>query len=209
MDSFDKFNNTKMRELHNYIELLKNQDLEDTDHDCSNNNDFENDCSDNVCDIKNHNFDSKKYDEFYTLVNYALTYILSNVYLVANNKKNIPTDTEKPYTKEEIFQLLKVQLEYYWNLNDKSQMIKDIDKLLDMQIITHKICLFRFLRGMSMYVVENIEKMNIENKDDDNMSKLIFALLEISKISSLEDEDDLDCTNCGQCDNAKFTDFWD
>ena len=194
MDSFTKINDDKLKELKEYMETYE---LSETNMD------------DDVEII----FDKEKYTKFYTIIGYVITYIMTNSYTVLiSDAKTIDEVKICIKNTDKLSLLLKQQLKYYWNLNDNSQMCQDLNELQQFNIVRHKICLFKLIRGLCMFVIDNINKIDLVfNSVDEVMeklSKLIYAFLEIEKISILEDEDEISCDTCDGCYDVSYEDFW-
>ncbi len=164
-------------------------------------------------------FDKKKYEKFYDLVNNVILFFILNTYetiIKSKDEFNLDKINLKLSNIENINQTLRLQLNIYWiefnkknNCND--QLILDFEDLLSINIIKHKLCLFKYIKNMSIFIINKISEIkleNIKNYDEfiDKIGIISNSILQINKITGIEDEDDFDCDNC---ENIEYNEiFW-
>ena len=169
-------------------------------------------------------FDSEKYKKFFELFNNIVIFFIMNTYETSIHKmKNEDWDLVKVYkileNKDNLINTIKVQLNIYWgDLNKKNneykdQLVTDIDDLLKVGIIKHRICLFKFIKSMCLSIITDIDKMKLEDTNNfdefiDRIAKITHAILEINKASTIEDEDDFSCDGCEFVSNTSDI-FWE
>jgi hypothetical protein len=156
-------------------------------------------------------FDKEKYNKFFDLFNNVIIFFIMNTYETILHKiKNEDWDLDKVNNiinnKENILLTLKIQLNIYWSEfnkknNNKDQLITDLDDLIKVDIIKHRICLFKFIKSMCISIIGDINKIllvDVNNFDEfiDKIAKISHAILEINKASTLDDEDPFDCDGC-------------
>ena len=156
-------------------------------------------------------FDKEKYTKFFDLFNNVIIFFIMNTYETMLHKiKNEDWDLEKVSNmidnQENLILTLKMQLNIYWREfnkknNYKDQLITDLDDLIKIGIIRHRICLFKFIKSMCISIIGDISKIKlagINNFDEfiDKIAKISHAILEINKSSTMEDEDGFDCNGC-------------
>jgi hypothetical protein len=166
-------------------------------------------------------FDKDKYTKFFDLFNNVIIFFIMNTYETILHKiKNEDWNLEKVNNiinnNENLLLTLKIQLNIYWSEfnkknNNKDQLITDLDDLIKVGIIRHRICLFKFIKSMCISIIGDINKIklvDVNNFDEfiDKIAKISHAILEINKTSTFDDEDGFDCDGCEFV--AKTDIFW-
>ena len=154
-------------------------------------------------------FEKEKYEKFYNLVITVIIFFILNTYetiIRSTEEFDIDKINEKLYNIDNIQHVLKIQLNIYWiefnkKNNNRDQLIIDFEDLLKIDIIKHKICLFKYIKNMCIYLIDKISQLKLENLKDHNEFKdkigaFANSILQIDKITGLEDEDDFDCIDC-------------
>jgi hypothetical protein len=185
-----------------YEEYLKNTNLENFDD-----------------NINEKLFEKEKYEKFYDLVNNVIIFFILNTYetiIKSNEEFDLDKINNKLSNLENIYQTLRLQLNIYWiefnkKNNYKDQLIIDFDDLLAIDIIKHKLCLFKYIKNMCIFIVNKMAQIKLENlktheEFKDKIGMLANSILQINKITGLEDEDDFDCDECENKDYNEI--FW-
>jgi hypothetical protein len=176
-----------------------------------NNNDTNNDINNNTNNEKI--FEKEKYVKFYNLVITVIIFFILNTYetLIKSTDEfvlefDLDTINQKLSNIDNTQQILKIQLNIYWiefnkKKNNKDQLIIDFEDLIKIDIIKHKICLFKYIKNMCIYLIDKISQLKLENLKNHNEFKdkigaFANSILLIDKMSGLEDEDDFDCIDC-------------
>ncbi len=160
-------------------------------------------------------FDKEKYTKFYDLLNNVILFFIINSFetfaknINLNNTNNFDIDKINYLISntDSIINSLRMQMNICWmeyrkpNNNYKDQLITDFDDLLSMDIITHKICLFNFIKNNCISIIKELCKIkfeNIKNIDEyvEKIANITNALLQINKVTGLDDEDDFNCIDC-------------
>jgi hypothetical protein len=167
-------------------------------------------------------FEKKKYEEFYDLVNNVILFFVLNTYETLIKEKddfNLEKINLTISNKEKLLNTLKLQLNIYWTdfnkkKNHNDQLILDLNDLIKIDILKHKLCLFKYIKNMCIFIIEKISQINLENLNNHNDFKEKIAvisnsILQINKITGLEDEDNFECDGCEY--NTTYPDkeiFW-
>jgi hypothetical protein len=171
---------------------------------------------------ENEIFNKEKYEEFYNLVNNVILFFVLNTYETIVKEKdtfNLEKINLIISQKEKILHTLKLQLNIYWadinkKKNHNDQLIVDLNDLIKIDIIKHKLCLFKYIKNMCIFIIEKISQINLENINThkefkEKIAVISNSILQINKITGLEDEDDFDCDGCEN--NSSYQDkeiFW-
>lgn len=178
----------------------------------------------------------EKYSKFYDILNNIIVFFIMNTYEtnLTNLDNNLEKLNELSSNISYIENTLKLQLNICWeefnkvsstNNNsvenkNKDQLIKDLNDLMNLNIIDHKICLFRIIKGYCLSIISSISKINFSDIKDnkeyiEKIAKITNAIMIINKTSSennnLEDSDDLDdfsCIDCNYDKNENYDIFW-
>lgn len=177
---------------------------------------------DNFDDDKDEVFNKETYGKFYDLINNVILFFVINSYetyfLSLNEEFSLENFNEKISNVDKILTYLRPQLNIYWSeLSEQTkstdQLIIDFQDILKLDIIKHKTCLFKFIKNLSISIIQNISSMNITdisnyNDAKEKIAKIAHAILIINKETGLEDEDEFDCGGCEyKCsENSKY--FW-
>lgn len=168
----------------------------------------------------------EKYSKFYDIMNNIIIFFIMNTY--ETNLKNLNGDLKKINELSSnityIENTLKLQLNIYWNEfnkisstnnnKNKDQLIKDLNDLINLNIIDHKICLFRIIKGYCLSIVNSISKIDFSYIKDEKeyiekIAKLTNAIMIINKTSSENsnnnEENNDNCDDCDNCDD--YDDF--
>jgi hypothetical protein len=177
---------------------------------------------DNFDDDKDEVFNKESYGKFYDLINNVILFFVINTYetyfLSLNEDFSLENFNEKISNVDKILTYLRPQLNIYWaELSEQTkstdQLIVDLQDILKLDIIKHKTCLFKFIKNLSILIIQNISSMNIVditnyNDAKEKIAKIAHAILIINKETGLEDEDEFDCGGCEYktTENSKY--FW-
>ncbi len=177
---------------------------------------------DNFDDDKDEVFNKETYGKFYDLINNVILFFVINSYetyfLSLNEEFTLENFNEKISNVEKILTYLRPQLNIYWSelyeqTKSTDQLIIDFQDILKLDIIKHKTCLFKFIKNLSISIIQNISSMNIAdisnyNDAKEKIAKIAHAILIINKETGLEDEDEFDCGGCEykSSENSKY--FW-
>jgi len=167
-------------------------------------------------------FEKEKYEKFYNLVITVIIFFILNTYetiIKSTEEFDLDKINEKLSNIDNIQHVLKIQLNIYWiEFNKKKinrdQLIIDFEDLLKIDIIKHKLCLFKYIKNMCIYLIDKISQLKLENLKDhndfkDKIGAFTNSILQIDKMSGLEDEDNFDCLDCNYNEiesNDEF--FW-
>lgn len=168
--------------------------------------------------INDKTFEKEKYEKFYNLVNNVIIFFILNTYetiIRNNNDFDLDKINSKLCDIEKINYTLRLQLNIYWiefnknNKNNKDQLIIDLDDLLKIGIIQHKLCLFKYIKNMCIFIINKIshikfENLKTHNEFTDKIGVISNSILQINKIAGLEDEDDFDCDGCENKENVEI-----
>ncbi len=183
--------------------------------DCLKNINFDDEETENTNIIE---FDKNKYEKFYDLINNVIIFFVLNTYETII-RKNDYFDLEKIDSKlsevNNIIDTLKLQLNIYWEEinkkenNNNDQLLIDLHDLLKIGIVKHNSCLFKYIKNMSIYIINKISNIKFENIKDhdefkDKIGVISNSILQINKISCLEDEDEIECYDCQNDDSSDF-----
>ncbi len=194
----------------------------------------------------------EKYSKFYDIMNNIIIFFIMNTY--ETNLKNLNGNLEKinelSLNIDYIENTLKLQLNICWNEfnkisstnnnsienKNKDQLIKDLNDLINLNIIDHKICLFIIIKGYCISIINSISKIDFSNIKDEKeyiekIAKLTNAIMIINKTSSensnnknnqeennkddkdddKDDDDELDdfsCIDCNYDSSEMYEIFW-
>lgn len=168
------------------------------------------------------NFNKETYGKFYDLINNVILFFVINTYetyfLSLNEDFSLEIFNERISNIDKILNYLQPQLNIYWSeLSEKTkstdQLIIDLQDILKLDIIKHKTCLFKFIKNLSISIIQNISTMNIvdiSNYNDakEKIAKITHAILTINKETGLEDEDEFDCGGCEYKSTENLKYFW-
>ena len=181
----------------------------------TNNNDNNNDNNDEKI------FEKEKYEKFYNLVITVIIFFILNTYetiIKSTEEFNLDKINEKLSNIDNIQHVLKIQLNIYWiEFNKKKinrdQLIIDFEDLLKIDIIKHKLCLFKYIKNMCIYLIDKISQLKLENLKNHNEFKdkigaFSNSILQIDKMSGLEDEDNFDCLDCNYNETESNDEFF-
>jgi len=154
-------------------------------------------------------FEKEKYEKFYNLVITVIIFFILNTYetiIRSTEEFDIDKINEKLSNIDNVEELLKIQLNIYWiefnkKNNNRDQLIIDFEDLIKIDIIKHKICLFKYIKNMCIYLIDKISQLKLENLKDHNEFKdkigaFANSILQIDKITGLDDEDNFECIDC-------------
>ena len=169
----------------------------------TNNNDNNNDNNDEKI------FEKEKYEKFYNLVITVIIFFILNTYetiIRSTEEFDIDKINEKLSNINNVEELLKIQLNIYWiefnkKNNNRDQLIIDFEDLIKIDIIKHKICLFKYIKNMCIYLIDKISRLKLENlktydEFKDKIGAFTNSILQIDKITGLDDEDNFECIDC-------------
>jgi hypothetical protein len=167
-------------------------------------------------------FEKEKYEKFYNLVITVIIFFILNTYetiIRSTEEFDLDKINEKLSNIDNINNVLKIQLNIYWiefnkKNNNRDQLIIDFEDLIKIYIIKHKICLFKYIKNMCIYLIDKISQLKLENLKDHNEFKdkigaFANSILQIDKITGLDDEDNFECIDCNY-NNTEASDefFW-
>ena len=177
-----------------------------------------------IDDINEKIFDKKKYEKFYNLVINVIIFFILNTYetiIKSTDDFDLDKINYKLFNTYDAQQILKIQMNLYWQAFNKTnndnnrndQLIIDLEDLIKIDIIKHKLCLFNYIKNMCIFLIDKISQLKLENLKNHNEFKdkigmFANSILHIDKLSGLEDEDDFDCIGCDISDKNNDEFFW-